>query len=66
MQDIGAWRPARLLMGQYGPLALDRACDRIHEFAAVGDMRSCALWSRVAAAINEVARVERRAGEPVK
>ena len=59
---IGA---ARLLLDQHGPLAVERACDRIQELCSVGDMRGCALWSRVAAAINELGRTEGCRGEPV-
>ena len=65
MDDLDIWRSARLLLDQHGPLAIERACDRIHELCAVGDMEGCAVWSRVVAAINELERQDRHAGEPV-
>ena len=65
VNDLDIWRAARLLVDQHGPHAIERACDRIHELAAVGDMGGCAVWSRVAAAINELGRTERCRGEPV-
>ena len=64
MNDLDVWRAARLLMERYGPLAVERACDRIHELCAVGDIGGCAVWSRVVAAMNELERTERRQGEP--
>ena len=65
MDDLDIWRAARLLLDQHGSLAVERACDRIHELCAVGDIEGCAVWSRVVAAINELGRQERHAGEPV-
>ena len=65
MDDLDVRRAARLMAAQHGSLAVDRACDRIRELCAVDDIEGCAVWSGVAAAINEPRRVERRAGAPV-
>ena len=65
MTDLDIWRTGRLMMEQHGPRAIERACDRIHELCAVGDIEGCKVWSRVVAAINEIGRTVRREGETV-
>lgn len=65
MNDLDIWRAARLLLDQHGPLVVERACDRIHERCAIGDMEGCTTWSRVLAALNRMRKVEQAAGEQV-
>ena len=65
MDEIAIWRAARLLIDQYGPAAMDRACARLRELTAAGNIEGCRVWARILAAMNELRRTERRDGEAV-
>ncbi len=63
MDDLDAYRCAKLLLDQHGRDAELHAATRADELRAVGDEAGRSAWMRILAAMHELPRTERRWGE---
>ncbi len=66
MTDLDIWRSADALMKQHGDDAVIVAALRADEFLSLGDTEGCAVWVRIARAIDSLQRKQKpREGEAV-
>jgi hypothetical protein len=63
VDDLDAYRCAKLLLDQHGRDAELHAAIRADELKAVGDEAGRSAWMRILAAMDELARTEWRRGE---
>lgn len=66
MDDLDAYRCAKLLLVQHGRDAELHAAMRADELEAAGDEAGLRAWMRILAALDELVRTERRQGEPLQ
>lgn len=66
MDELDAYRCAKLLVDRYGRDAEFHAAMRVDALDAAGDEAGRQAWLRILAAIDELARVERRQGEALQ
>ena len=66
MDDLDAYRCAKLLLGQHGRDAELHAAMRADELDTAGDEAGRRAWRRILAAIDELMRTERHQGEPLQ
>ncbi len=66
MDDLDAYRCAKLLLDQHGRDAELHAAMRADELEAVGDEAGLRAWMLILAALDELVRTERRQGEPLQ
>ncbi len=66
MNELDAYRCAKLLMDQYGCDAEFHAAMRVDALDAAGDEAGRRAWLRILAAVDELARVKRRQGEALQ
>ena len=66
MDDLDALRCAKLLLDRHGRDAELRAALRADELEASGDDAGRRAWMRILAAVDELARTERRRGETLQ
>ena len=65
IDDKDIWRAATLLIRRAGDTAAADALRRADELATQGDNEGCAVWRLIAAAVEDLSRKERGAGEPL-
>lgn len=65
LQDDSAWAAAAIPVKRYGDYAAFEAGRRADELRAEGDPEGHREWLRIARAIEELQRAERRDGEAV-
>ena len=63
MNDIDAYRSAKLLLDQHGETAATIAAMRADEFFERGDMDGAAAWRRIIKAIDELSKRRPTDGE---
>jgi len=61
--DANIWRAAHMLIAEHGADAVVIAAQRLDELLQRGDAKGEEVWRSIAAAIEELSRVERRPGE---
>jgi len=66
VDDLDAYRCAKLLLDQHGRDAELHAAMRADELEAVGDEAGLRAWMLILAALDELVRTERRQGEPLQ
>ncbi len=66
MNDLDAYRCAKLLLDQHGAGAEIHATTRADELDASGDEAGRRAWMRILAAVDELRRIELRPGERVQ
>ena len=66
MDDLDAYRSAKLLLDQHGRDAELQAAMRADELDGAGDEAGRQAWMRILAAVDELSRMERRRGEPLQ
>lgn len=66
MDDLDAYRCAKLLLDQHGRDAELQAAMRADELDVAGDEAGRRAWMRILAAVDELSRMERRRGEPLQ
>jgi len=66
VDDLDAYRCAKLLLDRHGRDAELHAVMRADELEAAGDAAGRRAWMRILAALDELARTERRWGEPLQ
>ena len=66
MDDLDAYRCAKLLLDRHGRDAELQAALRADELAAAGDEAGRRAWMRILAAMDELARTEQCRGEPLQ
>ena len=66
MDDLDAYRCAKLLLDQHGAGAEIHAAMRTDALHAAGDDAGRRAWLRILAAVDELRRIERRPGERVQ
>ena len=66
MDELDAYRCAKLLLDQHGQDAELHAAMRADELDAAGDAAGQRAWMRILAAIDELARTERHLGEQLQ
>ena len=66
LNDLDAYRCAKLLLDQHGRDAEFHAAMRADALDAAGDEAGRQAWLRILAAVDELARVERRQGEALQ
>jgi len=64
--DLDALRCAKLLLDRHGRDAERHAALRADELEAAGDEAGRRAWRRILAAVDELARTERRQGETLQ
>jgi hypothetical protein len=65
MDTADIWRAAQILIEKHGASAADWARNRQLDMLGQHDILGHAIWGRIAAAIDELQREERRDGEKV-
>ena len=65
MDDLDAYRCAKLLLDRHGRNAELHAAMRADELEAAGDEAGRRAWLHILAAMDELMRTERRRGEPL-
>jgi hypothetical protein len=63
--EIDIWRAANLLLAQHGSNAGSQATMQADTLAAKGDPHGTRLWLRIAHAIDDLQRQQRRFEEPL-
>ena len=63
--DLDIWRAANILVKGHGADASLVAAQRADELLAAGDVEGCAVWKRILAAVDELARIKPAEGERV-
>ncbi len=63
--DLDVFRTANVLIREHGEDAALEAAQRTDAMLEKGDMEGAAVWRRVLAAVKELQRRKRRAGEGV-
>ena len=66
MDELDAYRCAKLLLEQHGRDAELHAAMRADELEAAGDEAGRRAWMLILAALDELVRTERRQGEPLQ
>ena len=66
MDDLDAYRCAKLLLDQHGRDAELHAAMRADELEVAGDEAGLRAWMLILAALDELVRTERRQGEPLQ
>lgn len=66
MNDLDAYRCAKLLLDRHGRDAELQAAVRADELEAAGDEAGRRAWMRILAAMDELVRTERCQGEPLQ
>lgn len=66
MDDLDAYRCAKLLLDRNGRDAELHASMRADELEAAGDAAGLRVWMHILAAIDELVRTERRPSEPLQ
>lgn len=66
MDELDAYRCAKLLLDQHGSDAELQAAMRADAFEAAGDDAGRRAWLQILAAMDELGRTERRPGEQVQ
>lgn len=66
MDDLDAYRCAKLLLDRHGRDAELHAAMRADELEAAGDEAGLRAWMRILAAIGELVRTKRHQGEPLQ
>jgi len=66
MDELDAYRCAKVLLDQYGDKADLQAAVRADELDAAGDEAGRRAWMRILAAIDELQRLERRPDEALQ
>lgn len=66
MDDLDAYRCAKLLLDRHGRDAELHAAMRADELEAAGDEAGLRAWMRILAAMDELVRTERHQGEPLQ
>lgn len=66
LNDLDAYRCAKLLLDRYGRDAEFQAAMRVDALDTAGDEAGRRAWLRILTAIDELARVERRQGEALQ
>ncbi len=66
MGDLDALRCAKLLLDRHGRDAELHAALRIDELGTAGDEAGRRAWARILAAVDELARTERRPNETLQ
>ncbi len=66
MDDLDAYRCAKLLLDRHGRDAGLQAALRVDELEAAGDEAGRRAWMRILAAVDKLARTERHQGEPLQ
>ena len=66
MTGLDAYRCAKLMLDRHGRDAELHAAMRADELEAAGDEAGRRAWLRILAALDELARTERRQGEPLQ
>lgn len=66
LTGLDAYRCAKLLLDQHGQNAELHAAMRADELEAAGDEAGLRAWMRILAAIDELARTERRPDETMQ
>ncbi len=65
IDDYDIWRAANLLVKRYGADAAIQAAQRADELLNRGDLDGGAIWRRILAAIEDLARTKPAEGERV-
>ena len=63
LHPLDPWRAAHLLLRQHGKDAELHAAQRVDALAEAGDVAGCRGWRQVLAALDELRRMQPRAGE---
>jgi len=66
VDDLDAYRCAKLLLDRHGRDAALHAAMRADKLVAAGDEAGRQAWMRILAAMDELVRTERRQGEPLQ
>lgn len=66
MNELDAYRCAKLLLDRHGRDAELHAAMRVDDLGAAGDEAGRQAWLRILAAVDELSRVERRGSEALQ
>ena len=66
MNELDAYRCAKLLLDQHGRNAHIQAAMRVDDLNTVGDEAGRRNWVAILRAIDELSRIERRTSEPLQ